>query len=162
MKRDELERELSDEGAVALLEKATLARLAYTGRDGSPRVIPVGFFWTDGAIVICTAVTSPKVAALRERADVAITIDIGDTPADAKALLVRGIAALDIVEGVPADYLAAVAKGLPAEAMAEFEVSAGEVYERMARIRVVPRWARYYDFGAGRMPRFLRDLAGGS
>ena len=29
----------------------------------------------------------------------------------------------------------------------------------MARIAVVPTWARYYDFGTGRIPAFLQDLA---
>jgi hypothetical protein len=33
------------------------------------------------------------------------------------------------------------------------------MYPRMARIEVRPRWARYFDFGAGRMPGFLRELA---
>jgi hypothetical protein len=29
----------------------------------------------------------------------------------------------------------------------------------MARIAITPYWVRYYDFGAGRLPRFLQDLA---
>jgi hypothetical protein len=28
----------------------------------------------------------------------------------------------------------------------------------MARITIAPKWARYYDFGAGRFPTFLRRL----
>jgi hypothetical protein len=28
-----------------------------------------------------------------------------------------------------------------------------------ARIAITPHWVRYYDFGAGRLPRFLQDLA---
>ena len=39
-----------------------------------------------------TAATAPKVKALSSRPNVAVTIDAGDTPADAKALLVRRIA----------------------------------------------------------------------
>jgi hypothetical protein len=27
------------------------------------------------------------------------------------------------------------------------------------RIAITPRWERHYDFGAGRMPRFLQELA---
>ena len=34
-----------------------------------------------------------------------------------------------------------------------------EMYGQMARIAITPDWVRYYDFGAGRMPRFLQDLA---
>jgi nitroimidazol reductase NimA-like FMN-containing flavoprotein (pyridoxamine 5'-phosphate oxidase superfamily) len=43
-----------------------VAHLAYNGEDGTPRVIPVGFFWTGTEFVISTATTSPKVTALKE------------------------------------------------------------------------------------------------
>jgi hypothetical protein len=33
------------------------------------------------------------------------------------------------------------------------------MYDRMARIAITPRWARFYDFGAGRLPHFLQVLA---
>jgi hypothetical protein len=33
------------------------------------------------------------------------------------------------------------------------------MYPQMARIAITPRWVRYYDFGAGRIPRFLQELA---
>jgi len=72
--------ELEEPAAQELLKDASLVRLAYNGPDGLPRVIPVGFFWNGNEIVICTAVTSPKVRALSDRPDVALTIDTGDTP----------------------------------------------------------------------------------
>jgi hypothetical protein len=31
----------------------------------------------------------------------------------------------------------------------------------MARITIQPQWARYYDFGTGRIPGFLLKLAQG-
>jgi hypothetical protein len=34
------------------------------------------------------------------------------------------------------------------------------MYPQMARIAIEPRWARFYDFGAGRIPPFLATLAG--
>lgn len=71
--------ELEQPTAQDLLKDASLARLAYNGPDGMPRVIPIGFFWNGDEIVICTAVTSPKVRALSDRPDVALTIDVGDT-----------------------------------------------------------------------------------
>jgi len=46
-----------------------------------------------------------------------------------------------------------------AEAAAQFEQNCRELYNQMARIAITPHWVRYYDFGAGRMPRFLQDLA---
>jgi nitroimidazol reductase NimA-like FMN-containing flavoprotein (pyridoxamine 5'-phosphate oxidase superfamily) len=42
--------ELSHPDAQELLSSAQLARLAYTGRDDFPRVIPIGFHWTGSQI----------------------------------------------------------------------------------------------------------------
>jgi hypothetical protein len=33
------------------------------------------------------------------------------------------------------------------------------VFKQQARISITPEWARFYDFGAGKMPTFLRRLA---
>ena len=89
-------------------------------------------------------------------------IDAGDTPAEAKSLLVRGLASVDIVDGVPDEYLAASAKVLDGDQLTEFERQVRSLYDRMARISIEPVWARYFDFGAGRMPSFLMKLAGGA
>ena len=149
--------DLGDPGAVQLLEREPLARLGYTGPDGFPRVIPVGFLWRGGRIIVCTATIAPKVSALSARPHVALTID-NDDAAASKALLVRGVAAIDIVDGVPEEYLAATAKGFPADRHREFEAQVRSVYKQMARISIEPRWARYYDFTAGRVPEFLHKL----
>jgi predicted pyridoxine 5'-phosphate oxidase superfamily flavin-nucleotide-binding protein len=159
MRHDEVQAELAQPGARELLETATLARLAFVGTDGSPRVVPIGFFWTGDAIVFATAVTAPKVRSLRERPAVAVTIDVGDTPADARALLVRGSASLTTVDGIPEEYLAATAKALGDTGIAEFERQVRAMYPQMVRISVTPAWARFFDFGAGRLPGFLQDLA---
>jgi hypothetical protein len=45
------------------------------------------------------------------------------------------------------------------DAAAEFEQQVTGFYDQMARIAVTPSWARFYDFGAGRVPRFLQELA---
>jgi hypothetical protein len=91
-----------------------------------------------------------------------VTIDAGDTPADAKALLVRGLASVEIVDGVPDEYIAAATKVMGADEVTEFERQVGSLYDRMARISIEPAWARFFDFGAGRMPAFLTKLAGGA
>ncbi|MGB9227728.1 pyridoxamine 5'-phosphate oxidase family protein, partial [Mycobacterium sp.] len=82
MDAQELARELAHPVARQLLS-GSLARLAYNGHDGFPRVIPIGFYWTGESIVVCTAPTAPKVAALSARPEVALTID---TPDGANAL----------------------------------------------------------------------------
>jgi hypothetical protein len=159
MDRREVDDELNQDGARALLAGATLLRLAYSGRDGLPRVIPIGFFWNGSEIVMCTAVTSPKVRALNDWPDVALTIDVGDTPVDARSLLIRGDATVEIVDGIPDEYLAASRKSLDDTSYAQFEPAVTGMYKQMARISVSPTWARFYDFGAGRLPAFLQELA---
>jgi nitroimidazol reductase NimA-like FMN-containing flavoprotein (pyridoxamine 5'-phosphate oxidase superfamily) len=157
MNTHELARELGHPDAQKLLS-GSLARLAYNGHDGFPRVIPVGFYWTGERIVVCTAPTSPKVRALSSRPEVALTIDTGTTPEEAKALLVRGLATLETVDGVPEEYIAAATKSFEEAELAEFERNVRSVYEQMVRISIEPRWARFYDFGAGRLPTFLAKL----
>jgi hypothetical protein len=66
---------------------------------------------------------------------------------------------VDIVDGVPDEYVAASRKTLDADQVAEHVRQAQSVYDQMARIRFQPHWARFFDFGAGRMPRFLTRLA---
>ena len=160
MDPQEITEELEHPGARNLLDSATLLRLAYNGADGFPRVIPIGFYWNGNQIVVCTAATAPKVQALSSRPNVAMTIDVGDTPTEAKALLVRGLASVDIVDGVPDEYIAASRKALDADQVTEFERQVRSTYDQMARICIEPVWARFFDFGAGRMPSFLMKLAG--
>jgi hypothetical protein len=157
MNTEELARELGHPDAQKLLS-GSLARLAYNGQDGFPRVIPVGFYWTGERIVVCTAPTSPKVRALASRPDVALTIDTGTTTEEAKALLVRGIATMGTVDGVPDEYIAAATKSLEESQLAEFERNVRSLYKQMVRISIEPQWARFYDFGAGRLPAFLANL----
>jgi pyridoxamine 5'-phosphate oxidase-like protein len=157
MDAKQVEKELAD--ADELLSRASMARLAYIGSDGLPRVVPIGIFWTGDEIVMATAATAPKVKALSARPEVALTIDSGDSPGSAKALLLRGVVHLTIVDGVVPEYLAAARKNFDAEYAAEFERNCRAMYDQMARIAVKPQWARFYDFGAGRMPQFLVELA---
>jgi nitroimidazol reductase NimA-like FMN-containing flavoprotein (pyridoxamine 5'-phosphate oxidase superfamily) len=159
VEQDVISAELSASGAQKLLASTSFGHLAYTAEDGTPRVIPVGFFWTGAEFVISTATTSPKVAALRSKPDVALSIDGGETPEQAQMLSVRGQATVDIVDGLVPEYLAAARKSMDAEAAVEFEKNCRAMYDQMARIAIVPGWVRFYDFGAGRMPTFLKELA---
>lgn len=159
VEREEIERELSADGAQELLASSSSAHLAYVAPDGTPRVIPVGVFWTGEEFVVSTAITAPKVRALSASPDVALTIDAGDTPGGARALSVRGRARVEIVEGVVPEYLAAARRTMDAEAAAVFEQNVRRMYPRMARIAITPTWLRFYDFGSGRIPRFLQELA---
>jgi hypothetical protein len=158
MERHDIDAELSVSGARELLDSTSAAHLAYVGTDGTPRVIPVGFFWTGEQFVISTATTAPKVAALSARPEVALAIDAGDTPSGAQSLSVRGRATVEIVDGVVPEYLAAARRTMDADAAAKFEQNVRRMYGGMARIAITPTWVRFYDFGVGRMPRFLQEL----
>ena len=156
MDRAEVDAVLSDPRALALLESPLAARLAYNGLDGTPRVVPVGFLWNGAEIVVCTAPSAPKVRALRERPAVALTIDEEDPPQ--KALLLRGTAAIDVVEGVAEEYLGAAAKRIAGETLHGFEAEVRALYEEMARVCVRPDWAKLLDFDGGPLPAFLQQL----
>jgi nitroimidazol reductase NimA-like FMN-containing flavoprotein (pyridoxamine 5'-phosphate oxidase superfamily) len=157
MNTQELARELGHSEAQKLLS-GSMARLAYNGHDGFPRVIPVGFYWTGERIVVSTAPTAPKARALSSRPEVALTIDTGSTPEGAKALLVRGLATLETVDGVTDEYLASARNSMEGAELAEFERNVRSTYKQMVRISIEPLWARFYDFGAGRLPVYLANL----
>lgn len=156
MDQHQIDAELAD--AAALLDSTTMAHLAYTSRDGTPRVVPVGFFWTGSQFVVSTAATAPKVATLSAAPDVALAIDAGDSPSGATSLSVRGRAEIRIVNGVVEEYLAASRRSMDPESAAQFEAACRDLYDQMARIAITPTWARFYDYGAGRVPTFLQEL----
>jgi nitroimidazol reductase NimA-like FMN-containing flavoprotein (pyridoxamine 5'-phosphate oxidase superfamily) len=157
MNPEQLAGELGLPGAQEVLRDSAIARLAYNGPDGFPRVIPCGFWWTGTAIVICTAPTAPKTTALAARPEVAITIDTSG-PGGERSLLLRGSAVLDTVDGVAEEYLAAAAKTMSESDLAGFEHAVRATYDQMVRISITPQWARFFDFGAGRLPKFLTEL----
>jgi hypothetical protein len=88
-----------------------------------------------------------------------VTIDVGSTPADSRSLLVRGPASVETVDGIPSEYIDAARKTMTPEEVAGFEQAVAVMYPQMVRIVITPTWARYYDFGAGRLPATLQRLA---
>jgi uncharacterized pyridoxamine 5'-phosphate oxidase family protein len=110
MRPEQVTEVMHDPLAQELLHSAIPARMAYNGTDGFPRAIPIGFLWKDGRIVVCTASNAYKVKALAANPKVALTIDTDVQPY--RALLVRGTASVEIVDGVPSEYLEASRKGL--------------------------------------------------
>ncbi|WP_345415301.1 pyridoxamine 5'-phosphate oxidase family protein [Pseudonocardia xishanensis] len=159
MDEHEIDAELTAEGARELLAATSGAHLAYVMEDGTPRVVPVGYFWTGHEFVVATAVTAPKVAVLTDRPAVALSIEGGSGgPTSARALSVRGTARVTIVDGLVDEYVAAARKSMDPEAAAEFVRNCREVYAQQARIAITPTWVRFYDFGTGRIPGFLKDL----
>jgi Pyridoxamine 5'-phosphate oxidase len=149
---------LRDPLAQELLHSPLLARLGYNGLDGSPRVVPIGYLWAGTSFITCTAAKAPKVRALTANPKVAMTIDTDTQPPH--VLLVRGTASIEIVDGVPDDYLEASRKGLPPEEWSAFEDQVRSVYPQMARITIRPEWAKLLDFET-RLPSALEELVSG-
>jgi PPOX class probable F420-dependent enzyme len=134
---------LLDPVAQALLASRQPAHLAYTWDDGTPRVVPIWFAWTGEAIVFGTPAKAPKLKALRQRPDVAVTIDdAGVWPY--KALLVRGKATVDVLDDVAPEYAQAADRYFGAEQGAAW-VSQLQG-QPMARVAVTPAWAAVLDF----------------
>jgi hypothetical protein len=137
-----------------LLDSAK-GRFSYVGSDGDPRVIPVGFWCVGEKIAFATAVRSAKVAALRERPRVALVVDTFGMPP--RSLLVRGSATVEIVDGVPAEYLAGAPKLMPAEAVDGWRAGVQALYDQMAVITITPDHAVLHDFETT-IPRAVADL----
>ncbi|MDQ2743943.1 MAG: pyridoxamine 5'-phosphate oxidase family protein [Chloroflexota bacterium] len=135
---------LNEPLAQELLHSPLLARLAYNGLDGCPRVIPIGYLWNGEQVVVCTAPNAPKVRALATNPTVALTVDTDTQPPH--VLLIRGIARVEVVEGVPAEFLEASKKSITAEQWQAFELQVRALYKQMARITIVPEWAKLLDF----------------
>jgi nitroimidazol reductase NimA-like FMN-containing flavoprotein (pyridoxamine 5'-phosphate oxidase superfamily) len=55
---------LQEPAAQQVLQSKGLAHLAYTWHDGTPRVIPTGFYWNGEEIVMSTAIDAPKTKVL--------------------------------------------------------------------------------------------------
>jgi hypothetical protein len=145
-----------------LLASPIPARVAYTATDGTPRLIPTWFQWTDGELVMPTFIQAPHVqgpprrlAALRARPDVAVSIDTESTPA--QALLLRGKAQVTEVDGIDPDYAASARQYLGEEGAREYLAMADQPGTRMARVTVRPTWVGLLDFGGDRLPGVMRS-----
>ena len=144
MQQQDVTRVLNDPLAQELMQSSIPARLAYVGPDGFPRAIPIGFHWDGVQFVLCTVPHAPKVSALKTNPKVALTIDTNAFPPH--VLLVRGTAAIDMVDGVPPEYLTASRKSVGPDQWDAFETQVRAMYKEMARIKITPLWAKLLDF----------------
>ena len=154
MDQQEVMQVFSDPLSQELLQSNIPVRMAYTGTDGFPRVIPIGFYWNGSTFIMATHPNAPKVRALTAQPKVALTIDTNSFPPH--VLTVRGTASIDVVDGVPWEYLEASRKFIAREMWAGFEASVRETYKQMARITITPEWAQIYDF-VTRAPKAIQS-----
>ncbi len=144
MNNNEVIETLNDPLAQELMHSDIPARLAYTGLDSFPRVIPIGFWWDGAQFILATHPNAPKVRALTANPKVALTIDTVTFPPN--VLMVRGTASIEIVDGPPWEYLEASKKQVAPEMWEGFEKQVRATYKQMARIAITPEWAKVFDF----------------
>lgn len=135
---------LNDPVAQELLHSTNLARLAYTWRDGTPRVIPIWFHWNGETIVLGTPPNAPKVDVLPSNSKVALTIDRDEWPYH--ALLIRGTAHVETVEGVTPEYESSAQRYFGAQQGREWVEGVRQMASEMVRITVRPEWVGILDF----------------
>jgi len=144
---------LKEPVAEELLRSTQPVRLAYTWRDGTPRVVAMWFHWDGKQIVMATPARAPKLKALPYRPDVALVVDDGSAY-PYKELTLRGRAEVQPWqgEGVVPEYALAATRYLGQEQ--------GDAWVRqvagmpMFRIAVTPVWVGLIDFES-RMPSAL-------
>ncbi len=147
---------LKDPLAQELLQSTIPARLAYTGLDGSPRVVPIWFHWDGADVIMATPAATPKVKALEANPKVAMTID-GDVFPH-KVLMVRGTAALSMVDGVAREYEQASVRYFGADQGKQWcDMLRAVTGLKMCRIAVKPEWVGLLDFQT-RFPNAIAPL----
>jgi hypothetical protein len=145
---------LQHPAAQELLHSKIPARLAYISTDGTPRVIPIWFYWNGREIVMATPPKAPKLKALAKNPRVSLTIDDNTFPH--KVLLIRGSARLEPVEGIVPEYEAAAARYFDAELAKGWLGQLRTLISSMVRITITPDWVGLLDF----QTRFPSALAG--
>ena len=134
-----------------------LLRMAYVAKDGTPRNIPIGFTWNGSQIVVCTPKNAPKLPSLRHNPEVALTIDTEVYPP--KILLIRGHAELDVVDGIPEEFLQLNGTyEMTPEQRVEWEAEIHSLYDGMVRVVITPTWAKLIDFETT-LPTAVEELA---
>ena len=116
----------------------------------------MAYLWTGQHVVGYTVPKSAKVRALRKSPRVALTIDTQDQWPP-RALLIRGAARVELVEGVPDTYIEASRKVIPAEHFDGWEQGVRALYDQMAQITIEPDWAKLLDFETT-IPKAVEDL----
>ena len=149
---------LETETAQGLLASAIPARMAFVAPDGTPRIVPTWFHWTGEELVMPTYIAGPQIgirhpaarlAALRARPDVAVSIDTETFPP--QSLTLRGKVEIDEVDGLAPEYAAAARRYLGEEAAAGMLAGLNQPGTVQARIALRPAWVGLIDF-VTRMP----------
>jgi hypothetical protein len=140
---------LNDPVAQELLHAPIPARLAYVWPDGTPRVIPIWFWWTGEELVFSSPPNSPKMKVLARETKVAVSIDTETWPA--KSLTLRGTAHSQVCDGEVPEYADMVRKYLGDEAGVWLDMYSA-LFPHPVRIALKPEWAGIIDAENNRLP----------
>jgi hypothetical protein len=143
---------LDDPVAQQLLHSHIPARLSYVWTDGTPRVVPIGYHWNGKEFVICTGPDAPKLEAIQDGSNVALSIDADRYPW--KVLLVRGSVHTDMVRGIAPEYELLSVKMLGEEGARAWTDNMRPIMTEMARIFITPEWVGIIDFET-RFPQYV-------
>ena len=135
---------LNDPVAQNLLRSTVPARLAYVWPDGTPRVVPIWFHWTGQEVVLGGPPDAPKVDVIRANPHVAVTIDGNEWPY--KALLIRGTATVELVDGVVPEYVLAARRYFGEEGGDAWVGQLGSLFAQTGRIAIRPEHVTILDF----------------
>ncbi len=135
---------IKDPIAQELLSSTNMAHLAYTWSDGTPRVVPIWFHWNGNQIVMSSPAGAPKAKTVQDNSPVAITIDSNQWPYH--ALIIRGTAHVEMVNGVPPEYAAAAQRYLGTEQGTGVAQTMGQLFQTMVKIMVTPEFVSILDF----------------
>ena len=152
---------LNEPVAQELFKAAIPARLAYTWKDGTPRVVPIGFHWNGEEVVMCSPEGAPKNQVI-DNSKVAITIDTNVLPF--KVLLIRGTARVTVLQNIPDEYVKACIQLMgPETAQGWFKTlePLAPNIKYFTRIAVKPEWVGILDFQARFPSAVVKAMGGG-
>ena len=130
--------------AQRLLSSNIPARLAFVGANGDPHVAPIWFLWRHERFLLCSRANGFKVKAIRKQPRVALSIDSETTPYE--SLRVRGIAEIEVIDGIPVEYIECVNRYYGKEIGQQWIDWVSNSTNQMARISVMPDWVEAHDF----------------
>jgi len=119
--------------------------------------VPIWFHWNGQDVVFAGPADAPKIDAIRANPQVALTIDGTDWPY--RVLLIRGTAAINVVDGIAPEYKASAHRYFGVENGEAFLDMAGGLMSEQARIVVTPNWVGLLDFET-RFPQALANKMG--
>jgi len=148
---------LNDPVAQDLLHGPYPAHLSYIWKDGTSRVVPIGFHWNGTEMVMAGPDNAPKNQVI-DGQKVTVVIDTYTYPF--KVLTLRGTVRLETVKEPPIEYVLACEQLMGKETAAAWLQGLGPLLPKIdAFVKVIftPEWVRITDF-VTRFPEAVEEV----